>query len=110
MIWKRICGRPRQYCKNWNDNGYPDYRISVNLSVIQLLQNDIVENVEKAIKDSGVNAGNLILEVTESLAINDMEKMKGILGRTKALSETWKRMHMQSPLFEWWLNLQRPSE
>lgn len=71
--------------KEWNDNGYPNYKINVNLSVVQLLQNDVVESVEKIIKESGINPRNLTLEVTESLAINDMERMKNILGRIKAL-------------------------
>lgn len=74
-----------KYCKNWNDNGYPDYRVNVNLSVIQLLQTDIVEIVEKTVKESGINPHNLTLEVTESLAINDMERMKEILGSIKKL-------------------------
>ena len=72
-------------CKKWNDNGYPEYKINVNLSVVQLLQNDIVESIRKAIADTGIEPHNLTLEVTESLAINDMEKMKGILGKIKEL-------------------------
>lgn len=72
-------------CRQWNEKGHPDYRVNVNLSVVQLLQNNIVEIVEDAVKQTGVNPGNLTLEVTESLAINDMERMKGILSRIKAL-------------------------
>lgn len=74
-----------KYCKYWNDNGYPNYRVNVNLSVIQLLQTDIVEIVEQTVKESGINPRNLTLEVTESLAINDMERMKEILGSIKQL-------------------------
>lgn len=72
-------------CNSWNRNGYPDYRINVNLSVVQLLQPDIVEIVEKAIKDTGIWPRNLTLEVTESLAIDDMDRMKEILERIKKL-------------------------
>ncbi len=71
--------------REWNENGYPNYKINVNLSVVQLLQNDVVESVEKVIRESGINPRNLTLEVTESLAINDMERMKNILCRIKAL-------------------------
>ncbi|MGN0377324.1 MAG: EAL domain-containing protein [Suilimivivens sp.] len=84
-IGNYVLGEACKCCKYWNDNGYPDYKVNVNLSVVQLLQNDIVEIVEKTIKDTGINAHNLTLEVTESLAINDMEKMKGILERIKSL-------------------------
>lgn len=72
-------------CKRWNDTGYPDYKVNVNLSVVQLLQPDIVETVEKALADTGLSPKNLTLEVTESLAINDMDRMKEILNRIKAL-------------------------
>ena len=72
-------------CKRWNESGYPDYKVNVNLSVVQLLQPDIVETVEKALQDTGLSPKNLTLEVTESLAINDMERMKEILNRIKAL-------------------------
>lgn len=66
-------------CKYWNDMGHPDYKVNVNLSVVQLLQNDIVEKVQKVIEESGITPENLTLEVTESLAINDMSRMKRIL-------------------------------
>ncbi len=72
-------------CKKWNDNGYPGYKVNVNLSVVQLLQVDIVETVERAVKETGIKPANLTLEVTESLAINDMGRMKEILSKIKEL-------------------------
>lgn len=57
----------------------------MNLSVIQLLQPDIVEIVENTIKETGINPMNLTLEVTESLAINDMNRMKRILRQIRSL-------------------------
>lgn len=72
-------------CKKWNDNGYPDYKVNVNLSVVQLLQKDVVEIVEHILDETGIQPRNLTLEVTESLAINDMGRMKEILNRIKAL-------------------------
>ncbi|MGN1171513.1 MAG: EAL domain-containing protein [Lachnospiraceae bacterium] len=72
-------------CKKWNDAGYPYFKVNVNLSVVQLQQNDIVEVVENVLKETGITPRNLTLEVTESLAINDMERMKRILGRIREL-------------------------
>ena len=72
-------------CKKWNDLGYDYMKVNVNLSVVQLLQNNIVELVEEAISISGINPKNLTLEVTESLAINDMARMIGILSKIKEL-------------------------
>ena len=79
-VLKEACAR----CKKWNDAGYA-YKVNVNLSVVQLLQADVVEVVEKVIEETGIEPRYLTLEVTESLAINDMERMKKILDRIKAL-------------------------
>ena len=72
-------------CKKWNDSGYPQFKVNVNLSVVQLLQPDIVESVKEALAQTGLASSNLTLEVTESLAINDMARMKKILGGIKEL-------------------------
>ena len=53
--------------------------------MVQLLQNDIVKKIKGIIDEVGIEAGNLCLEVTESLAINDMVRMKRILSEIKAL-------------------------
>ncbi|MEG1802310.1 MAG: bifunctional diguanylate cyclase/phosphodiesterase [Lachnospiraceae bacterium] len=81
FVLKQAC----KQCKYWNDMGHPGYKINVNLSVIQLLQNDMVETVEEVLNDTGLDPKNLTLEVTESLAINDMNYMKRILGKIKKL-------------------------
>lgn len=80
-VLKEAC----KICKEWNDNGHPEYKVNVNLSVIQLLQTDIVDIVKQILIETEVNPRNLTLEVTESLAINDMERMKEILSSIKAL-------------------------
>ena len=72
-------------CRRWNENGHPDYKVNVNLSVVQLMQPDIVESVKQALTETGISPRNLTLEVTESLAINDMNRMKGILRDIRAL-------------------------
>lgn len=72
-------------CRRWNENGHPEYKVSVNLSVVQLLQPDIVESVERVLDETGISPKNLTLEVTESLAINDMNRMKEILGNIRKL-------------------------
>lgn len=72
-------------CKYWNDNGHPDYKVNVNISVIQLLQPDFVAKVKGVLEKTRIHPKNVTLEVTESLAINDMDRMKGVLGRLKKL-------------------------
>lgn len=72
-------------CKYWNDCGHPDYKVNVNLSVIQLLQPEFVAKVKQVLDKTRINPKNVTLEVTESLAINDMERMKRVLKQIKDL-------------------------
>lgn len=72
-------------CKEWNDSGRANFKVNVNLSVVQLLQPDIVEIVQRTLAETGLLPQNLTLEVTESLAINDMERMREILAKIRAL-------------------------
>lgn len=74
-----------EHCSEWNRKGYPYYHINVNLSVVQLLQTDIVELIERTLEETRIKPENLILEVTESIAINDMDRMKKILNQIKSL-------------------------
>ncbi|RRF97094.1 MAG: EAL domain-containing protein [Lachnospiraceae bacterium] len=66
-------------CHHWNEFGHPEYKVNVNLSVLQLLQNDVVHTIANALKVSGIEPDNLVLEVTEGMAINDMDKIKRVL-------------------------------
>ncbi|MBR6698335.1 MAG: EAL domain-containing protein [Lachnospiraceae bacterium] len=71
-------------CKAWND-ARKDIKVSINLSVVQLLQVNIVENIKAILENTQVNPANIILEITETLAINDMERMTRIIEDIKAL-------------------------
>ncbi len=70
--------------KSWSERGF-DMKINVNLSVIQLLQNDIVDVIGEIVRETGVSPNNLVLEITENFAINDMERMVKIIDEIKAL-------------------------
>ncbi|MCZ6637519.1 MAG: EAL domain-containing protein [Alphaproteobacteria bacterium] len=52
--------------KAWVDAGYPPVVVSVNLSSRQFHQEDMVETVTTALRDSGLNAKQLMVEITES--------------------------------------------
>ena len=72
-------------CKEWNEKGYEDFKVNVNLSVVQLLQNNVVENIRKIVSRVGIKPENLVLEITETLAINDMQKIMKIINQIKAM-------------------------
>lgn len=58
--------------------------MSVNLSLEQLRDNDIVDKFSKIIKDTGVNISNIQVEITESIAFNEDTH---VLERVKELKE-----------------------
>ncbi len=72
-------------CKTWNDAGFPEFSVHVNLSVVQLLQKNAVENIRSIIAGTGVNPSNIVLEITESFAINDMDRVLNIVEGLKEL-------------------------
>ena len=71
-------------CKHWNDFGHPEYKVNVNLSVVQLTQSDFLDKLDMVLKQTAIDPQNLTLEVTESLAINDMERMIKLLDAIRA--------------------------
>ena len=72
-------------CRYWNEHGIPDFHINVNLSVVQLLQKDVAETVARILNKTVVNPKNIVLEITESFAINDMDRVLDIIKGIKKL-------------------------
>ena len=80
----------RQSCRQaraWHDAypTHPPVRVSVNLSPKQLQHQRIVEDVSAALTDSGLDPSRLLLEVTESVLMEDTEANIATLHRLKAL-------------------------
>ncbi|MGN0512899.1 MAG: EAL domain-containing protein [Lachnospiraceae bacterium] len=72
-------------CKEWNEKYNPDFKVNINLSVVQLLQSNVVEHISEIILSTGVNPQNITLEITENLAINDMERVVKIIEGLKKI-------------------------
>ncbi len=58
--------------KQWSKD-YPDITMAVNLSARQFKDRDIVKLVCDVIEETGINPKNLELEITESIALDDIE-------------------------------------
>jgi len=71
--------------RTWQDAGIAPVPIAVNLSAKQLQHYDICSVVERALRDCGVDASLLELEVTEGTAMHNAEKAIVTLGKLKAL-------------------------
>lgn len=65
--------------KNWHDKGYNDLKIAVNISGIQLLQSNLLNQVEKILKDTGLDPKFLELELTESVLMENIDRASTLL-------------------------------
>ncbi|MFZ5825676.1 MAG: EAL domain-containing protein [Bacillota bacterium] len=73
--------------KRWQEE-YPDYSnliLSVNLSVRQLQDHRLVEEVHAALEDSGLSPSHLTLEITESVLVQDLGTTTQALRQLKGL-------------------------
>ena len=60
--------------------------MSVNVSARQLQDASIVEDVESALRETGLDAGSLILELTESAVVEQLEEALPTLQRLRWMS------------------------
>lgn len=59
--------------KAWQDAGLPPLTVCVNVSARQFRERNLIDRIVSALKDSGLEARYLELEVTESLIMQDIE-------------------------------------
>jgi EAL domain-containing protein (putative c-di-GMP-specific phosphodiesterase class I) len=67
----------RAACKqvrDWLDAGLPAVRIAVNFSARQFLERDLVEQVERALNETGCPPELIEVEVTESIAMKNADR------------------------------------
>ncbi|MFA9463036.1 MAG: putative bifunctional diguanylate cyclase/phosphodiesterase [Velocimicrobium sp.] len=71
--------------KVWGNQGYQDISVAVNLSPRQFRDAELVDKIEHAIEESQIDPQHLELEITESIAIENLEYS---IQTIKALKET----------------------
>lgn len=68
--------------KRWQDLGLPNVRMSVNLSAMQFRKSSLLDEIRGVLADTGLEADQLELEVTESMLMQDakstIETLRGI--------------------------------
>lgn len=68
----------------WNDQGLGRLRIAVNVSAIQLRRADFGFQLSEALRIHALNAGQIELEITESMIIEDID---AVVNQLKGLKE-----------------------
>ncbi len=71
--------------KAWQEQGLPKIRVSVNLSALQFRQAHLSAQVEQALRAAGLLPHYLELEITEGIAIHNVEKGVAMLSKLKAM-------------------------
>ena len=84
-IGNHVLRKACECCRQWNEAGQKEFAISVNLSVVQIMQTDIVDIIKSCITENNIDPSNIVLELTERLAINDLARTKQTLLDIKAL-------------------------
>lgn len=69
----------------WQERFDPNLRIAVNLSVKQLHHLRIIDTVRKVLIETGIQPSTVELEITETMAMKEIQYMVDILNQLKAL-------------------------
>ncbi|MFO0752068.1 MAG: EAL domain-containing protein [Thermodesulfovibrionales bacterium] len=76
-VLREACAQFRQ----WQQEGYPDLCVTVNLSAKQFKKSDLAEKIAQILKETGLAPRHLNLEITESIAMEDLEHTIPLLRR-----------------------------
>ncbi len=72
QIGEWVLGEACQQAQRWSNDGRP-LVMAVNLSALQLKRGNLLETVAAALRQSGLPAGSLELELTESILLQDTD-------------------------------------
>ncbi|MDR0222538.1 MAG: EAL domain-containing protein [Oscillospiraceae bacterium] len=71
--------------KYWQIKGYKPIKVSVNISKVQLYKTDIVKTIKRVLADSGLDPKYLEVEITETMAVQDIEHTIKMLENVRKL-------------------------
>lgn len=71
--------------KVWHNQGLDELRMAINVSPKQFLLSDVALDVTSILKDVELDAQYIELELTESLIVDDPEKIIGMLNKLKEI-------------------------
>lgn len=74
--------------KDWQDNGFTPMKVTVNISPVQFKKIDLVELVASVLHDTGLAPQYLELEITETVAMHDVNHVADILFALRNLGVT----------------------
>lgn len=71
-------------CKRWAE-AHPGFIMDVNISYLQFLDADFIPFIEQLIKRVGVDPTSIVLEMTESYFVTDIEALRATFDRLRVM-------------------------
>ena len=84
-LGKKIILQSFNFLDKLKENGFDSVGVSINISAIQLMQDDFTQYLLDLISERQVDPANIGLEVTESLFASNYQEINSILGGLRSL-------------------------
>lgn len=69
--------------KEWDENGFGNLKMSINVSGISLKREGLVKDIQELLNITGVNPAEILIEVTETVLIENIDTSVEILKKIK---------------------------
>lgn len=66
-------------CKKWNEEGYDDFKMHIDLSLVLIKQINIVNRILEIVNHTGVNINNIVFEIKENVSTESIHLMQHVL-------------------------------
>ena len=73
-------------CRQWHDQGFKDIEVAVNFSVLQFHHQNLPELIHTATQQAKLEPKYLVVEITESIAMTNIEHTVEVLRKLKEMN------------------------
>ncbi|MBS0425155.1 MAG: EAL domain-containing protein [Proteobacteria bacterium] len=80
-VLKTVC----EQIKAWQAQGYHVPKVAINLSARQFRDKELIHNIARILQETGIAAKYITLEITESMLIDNIEKVAETLNQLNAM-------------------------
>ncbi|MDP3282120.1 MAG: EAL domain-containing protein, partial [Nitrosomonas sp.] len=80
-VLKTVCAQ----IKDWHEQGYIVPKVAINLSARQFRDKELINNISRILSETGVEAKYIALEITESMLIDNIERVVETLNCLNAM-------------------------
>ncbi|WP_313371235.1 EAL domain-containing protein, partial [Sedimentibacter sp.] len=84
-LGKKIIIRAFNFLNRLKEKGHDTTNVSINISVVQMIRDDFIDNLVEMINIMQINPANITLEITESMFSSNYHEINMILGKLKDL-------------------------